>query len=36
MNINVPKELEDTFGGVNYFTVSFGLRINLGTGYKNQ
>ncbi len=36
MNIEVPAELEDTFGGVNYFNVGFGLRINLGTGYKNQ
>ena len=36
MNIDVPKELEDSFKGVNYFTISFGLRINLGTGYKNQ
>lgn len=36
MNIDVPKELEDTFKGVNYFTISFGLRINLGTGYKIQ
>jgi len=34
MNIDVPSELEDTFGGVNYFNLSFGLRINLGTGYK--
>jgi len=36
MNIDVPSELEDTFGGVNYFNISFGLRINLGTGYKVQ
>ncbi|SRX75476.1 hypothetical protein AEQU3_02471 [Aequorivita antarctica] len=36
MNIEVPSELEDTFGGVNYFNVGFGLRINLGTGYKFQ
>lgn len=36
MNIDVPEELEDTFGSVNYFTISFGLRINLGTGYKSQ
>lgn len=36
MNIEVPKELDDTFKGVNYFTISFGLRINLGTGYKIQ
>ena len=36
MNIDVPRELEETFGGVNYFNLSFGLRINLGTGYKNQ
>lgn len=36
MNIDVPKELEDNFKGVNYFTISFGLRINLGTGYKNE
>lgn len=36
MNIDVPSELEDTFGGVNYFNISFGLRINLGTGYKFQ
>ena len=35
MNIDVPNELEDTFGGVNYLTLSFGLRINLGTGYKS-
>ncbi|MGO3182192.1 MAG: hypothetical protein ACTIJ9_05100 [Aequorivita sp.] len=34
MNIDVPAELEDTFKGVNYFNVGFGLRINLGTGYK--
>src|SRR5690606_14411904 len=36
MDNDVPKELEDTFKGVNYFSISFGLRINLGTGYKNQ
>ena len=36
MNIEVPQELEDTFGGVNYLNVSFGLRINLGSGYKIQ
>lgn len=36
MNIDVPSELKDTFGGVNYFNVGFGLRINLGTGYKFQ
>lgn len=36
MNIEVPSELEDSFGGVNYFNLSFGLRINLGTGYKNK
>jgi hypothetical protein len=34
MNIDVPNELEDTFGSVNYFNVGFGLRINLGTAYK--
>lgn len=34
MNIDVPAELEDTFKGVNYFNISFGLRINLGTAYK--
>ncbi len=36
MEIDVPKELEDTFKGVNYFNISFGLRINLGSGYKIQ
>ncbi|MBK5212368.1 MAG: hypothetical protein JJE55_01755 [Flavobacteriaceae bacterium] len=36
MNIDVPSELEDTFNGVNYFNVGFGLRINLGTGYRFQ
>lgn len=36
MTINVPEELEDTFGGVNYFNLGFGLRFNLGTGYKFQ
>ncbi len=36
MDIDVPKALEDTFDSVNYFNISFGLRINLGTGYKNQ
>ncbi|QQX76623.1 MULTISPECIES: hypothetical protein [Aequorivita] len=36
MNIDVPSELEDSFGGVNYFNISFGLRINLGSGYKFQ
>lgn len=36
MNIDVPNELEDSFGNVNYFNLSFGLRINLGTGYKIQ
>ncbi|WP_146743755.1 hypothetical protein [Aequorivita sp. CIP111184] len=34
MNIDVPSELEDTFKGVNYLNISFGLRINLGTAYK--
>lgn len=34
MNIDAPAELEDTFKGVNYLNVSFGLRINLGTAYK--
>lgn len=34
MAIDVPAELEDTFKGVNYFNISFGLRINLGTAYK--
>lgn len=34
MNIDVPAELKDTFNGVNYFNISFGLRINLGTAYK--
>ncbi|MDN3723831.1 hypothetical protein QRD02_05515 [Aequorivita sp. SDUM287046] len=36
MNIDVPSELKDTFGGVNYFNFGFGLRINFGTGYKFQ
>ncbi len=36
MNIDVPSELKDTFGGVNYFNLGFGLRINFGTGYKFQ
>lgn len=35
MNIDVPSELKDTFNGVNYLNLSFGLRINLGTAYKN-
>lgn len=35
MNIDVPAELNDTFNGVNYVNISFGLRINLGTAYKN-
>lgn len=35
MNIDVPDELNDTFNDVNYFTISFGLRINLGSAYKN-
>jgi uncharacterized membrane protein len=34
MNIDVPAELKDTFNGVNYVNLSFGLRINLGTAYK--
>jgi uncharacterized membrane protein len=34
MNIDAPAELEDTFKGVNYLNISFGLRINLGTAYK--
>ncbi len=34
MNIDAPAALEDTFKGVNYLNVSFGLRINLGTAYK--
>ncbi len=34
MNIDVPAELKDTFNGVNYLNISFGLRINLGTAYK--
>ncbi len=34
MNIDVPEELEDTFKGINYLNISFGLRINLGTAYK--
>ena len=34
MNIDVPSELNDTFNGVNYVTISFGLRINLGSEYK--
>lgn len=36
MSINVPKELDDSFGGVNYFNLGLGLRFNLGTGYKFQ
>lgn len=36
MDIDVPEALEDTFDSVNYLNISFGLRINLGTGYKNQ
>src|SRR5690554_470036 len=36
MTIDVPKELEDTFGSVNYFNIGFGLRINLGSGYNLQ
>lgn len=36
MNIDVPSELQDTFGGVNYFNLGLGLRINFGTGYKFQ
>ncbi|WP_026449783.1 hypothetical protein [Aequorivita capsosiphonis] len=35
MNIDTPSELKDTFNGVNYFNLSFGLRINLGTAYRN-
>lgn len=34
MNIETPAELGDTFKGVNYLNLSFGLRINLGTAYK--
>jgi hypothetical protein len=34
MNIETPAELEDTFKGANYFNLSIGLRINLGTAYK--
>ncbi len=34
MNVNVPKELKDTFNGANYLNISFGLRINLGTAHK--
>lgn len=34
MNIDVPAELKDTFNGVTYLNISFGLRINLGTAYK--
>ena len=34
MNIDVPAELKDTFNGVNYVNLSFGLRFNLGTAYK--
>lgn len=34
MNIDFPSELKDTFNGVNYVTISFGLRINLGSAYK--
>lgn len=36
MNMEVPDELEDTFKGVNYMSLSFGLRINLGTAYKDM
>jgi len=36
MDIDVPEELEDSFKGVNYLNISFGLRINLGSGYRNQ
>ena len=36
MSIEVPQELESTFGGVDYLNISFGLRINLGSGYKFQ
>ncbi|MDP2687963.1 MAG: hypothetical protein Q8O62_12120 [Aequorivita sp.] len=36
MKIDVPSELEDTFGDVNYFNIGFSLRFNLGTGYKFQ
>ncbi|WP_211206518.1 hypothetical protein [Aequorivita sublithincola] len=35
MNIDTPAELEDTFKGVNYLNISFGLRISLGTAYKH-
>lgn len=34
MNIETPAELKDTFKGANYFNISVGLRINLGTAYK--
>ena len=34
MNIDVPSELKDTFGGVNYLNIGVGIRINLGSGYK--
>ncbi|WP_310993926.1 hypothetical protein [Aequorivita marina] len=34
MNIDTPPEIQDMFKGVNYFNISFGLRINLGTAYK--
>lgn len=34
MNIDAPAELKNTFKGVNYVNISFGLRINLGTAYK--
>lgn len=34
MNIDVPAELNDTFKGVNYLNLSFGLRFNLGSAYK--
>lgn len=36
MNIETVPELDDTFKGVNYFNIGFGLRFNFGTGYKFQ
>lgn len=36
MSIEMPKELESTFGGVDYLNISFGIRINLGSGYRFQ
>mgnify|MGYP003111634794 FL=1 len=34
LNIDAPAELGNTFEGVNYLNLSFGLRINLGTAWK--